>query len=142
MARKPSIESVKTTGELLAEVRAEIRIFEERKVLEAGDMFDREKLLKEKLLADLKSVGLASFKAASGETYSITKTFDYSITNPIAYDKYARDNRCVRVDATAMKQRIRAAVGKGEELSFIDIRPRETISIRSPKKEATSEAET
>lgn len=133
---KPTIETVKKAGEELAKVRAEIRTIEERQRAETEALYLREKALKEEMLVGLKAVGLASFKASSGEAYSISKTFDFEVTNPIAYEDWARDNRCVRVDATAAKQRIRKAVEAGAELPFIKTTERETISIRAAKKEA------
>lgn len=137
MAKKGKnfVEEVKTTGEELAAVRLEIRSREERWKEETDHLYQREKALKEKMLEDLRGAGLASLKVSNGETFSISKTFDYRIINPIAYDTYARENRCVRVDSTAVKQRIRKAVEAGEKLDFLELTERETISIRSPKKE-------
>lgn len=127
------IQKMNERAEELSKVRAEIRVREEKWKEETDHLFARERELKESLLDDLQSIGLSSVKVASGESYFISKTHDFEIKNPLQYDSWARDQRCVRIDKLLVKQRLNAALKKGELPEFVQPVERETISVRQAK---------
>lgn len=139
LSAKEHMDLLKEKAARLAEVRSLIGTREEAFKKETDDLYSEEKALREEILLGLKGVGLNSIRTDAGESYAITRTQDFVPTNPIAYEQWARDNRCVRVDARIAKQRLRDLFKKGEVPSFIEVQERETISIRSPKKETPDE---
>jgi len=140
-SKKPTIDTMKKTGEELAAVRAELRGREEKWKEETDHLYEREAELKAKLLADLDGVGLASFKSSSGEMYSISQGQEFQVVNPIALDAWARTNRCVAIDKKALKSRLLDAFKKGQLPDFVKAVPKKTISIKGPKKEKEEAAD-
>lgn len=135
LSAREEIDLLNSKAERLAEVRKIIRTTEERFKQETDSVYAEEKELKSELLLGLKMVGLSSVKTTAGDSYFISRKNDFIIINPLEADKYARDERCVRIDKRILDQRLARALKEGQLPGFVKAEERETISVRSAKKE-------
>lgn len=141
MTKKAQTQAVKFVSEMnkvaekLSKTRDEIRTREESWKKETDQLFADEKALKELLLQNLKTIGLQSVKVASGESYYISTTNDFKFPDPLVEEKWARENRCVRIDRTVLKQHLREAYKKDELPEGVEVTERETINVRKAKED-------
>lgn len=128
------VDAMKATAEKLATVRADLNTREERFKAETNELYASEKALKEELMAALKTLGLSSIKSSTGENYSISRVPTFKFLNPLEEDRWARENRCVRVDRTMLGQMLRKQYDAGKlDTTLVEVGERETISIKKPK---------
>lgn len=135
LSAKEEIDLMNKSAERLSYVRGQIRSREERFKEETDALFVEERALREDLLVGLKMMGLSSVRTSSGDSYVLAKTHDFEISNPLAFETWARDNRCVTIDKRAAKQRLLASFKEGTLPEFAKPVDKETISVRSAKKE-------
>lgn len=133
------VAEMNARAERLAEVRGKLREREEQYKADTDAWFAEERQLKEQLLADLKTIGLKSIKTTSGESYVISTTHAYEARNPLELERWATEQRLVRVDRELIKSKLRTLDRAGQLPEFITVIDKETISIRKPKAEGEAE---
>lgn len=136
---KEYIGAMNATAERLSEVRKALNTREEEFKKLTDALYAEERSLKEELIIALRHVGLSSVKTSAGENYSITKGYSFIVKNELQFDAWAREQRIVRVDKTLANQRFRKLVKEGALPEFVEAEERDTISIRSPKKDDMTE---
>ena len=140
LSAKEEVELMNTSAERLAYVRSQIRSREERFKEETDEFYLEEKQLREDILLGLRTMGLKSVGTSSGESYYISKTNDFEVTNPLEYENWARAERCVTVDKKAVRQRLTALLKAGNIMpTFVKVNERETINVRSAKEKTEKE---
>lgn len=135
LSAREEVNLMNQIAERLSAVRRLINNHEERFKQETDELYREEKQLREDILLGLKTMGLSSVRTESGESYFIAHTYDFEITDPLAYEVWARENRCVSIDKRLAKQRLLALSKEDQVPAFANPVPRDTINVRSPKKE-------
>lgn len=132
---KEQVALINSSAERLSEVRKLINTREERFKEETDALYAEEKQLKADVLLGLKDIGLVSVRTEGGDSYYISKTQDFIPKNPLAYEKWAKESGLVRIDSSMAKTKLRELLKKDQVPDFIEVRPRETISVKTAKKE-------
>ena len=127
------VASMKAKAEELAGVRLELGSREARFKEETAVLYEREAALKGELMENLKTLGLSSIKASTGESYAITRVPTFKFTNPIAEDAWARSHQCTTIDRKTLAVKLKLAFERKELPTEVEVGERETISIRKPK---------
>jgi len=139
--KKTDIQLLNEMAERLQQVRMNIKTAEARFKAETDADYTAEKELKAELVLGMKKIGIKSVGVIDGDTYALTKTHDFVTNNPIAEMEWAKTQRVLRIDRTLIKQRYRDALKKNELPDFVEAVPRETISIRTAKKDKDTKEE-